>query len=188
MGKWGQAWGRAVTHCHQGLAPLLPLTLMETRQLNSSTKPSPSYPQHQRPNPCSQVHSSPDLQTVLKEILKSKRFMVIDTRLNIILVTITSNSIQHWRGPVCMYIRTGRFQRDTVSSLLIAAFPEKGCLMFINCFTLRNCCEKSPQENRNILFINFCKERNNGKPCLWHGCVSWTQLCSGCLSTAMGDK
>lgn len=48
----------------QGLALLLPLTLMETRWLNPSTKNQPFYPQHQRPNACSQAHSSPDLHTV----------------------------------------------------------------------------------------------------------------------------
>lgn len=53
-----------------------------------------------------------------------------------------------------MDVPTVRLQRDTRSSLLIAAFPEKGCLMFANCFTFGNCCEKSPQESRfkkNIL-------------------------------------
>ena len=78
----------------QGLAPFLPLTLMETRRLNPSTKNQPFYPHHQRPNACSQAHSSPDLHTVQKETLKSKRFMVINAHLNIILVTITSNSTQ----------------------------------------------------------------------------------------------
>ena len=96
----------------------------------------------------SQAHSSPDLHTVQKDTLKSEWLMVINAHLNIILETITSNSTQPWRGSVCMDVRTVRLQRDTRSSLLIAAFPEKGCLMFANCFTFGNCCEKSPQESR----------------------------------------
>lgn len=37
--------------------------------------------------------------------------------------------------------------------------------MFINCFTLRNCCEKSPQESRNyFFFLVFVKKVIMGSP------------------------